>query len=91
MMATLEKLAAIVKRHSSPTIDRGDAHGARGQAGYVIYENAFPFIAAEMAKALTDLSLVAEFINENAELRNQVAGFSDELLRLRQKVAHLEG
>ena len=32
-----------IKMHTSPTIDRGDAHGAQGQAGAILYANSEPF------------------------------------------------
>jgi hypothetical protein len=49
-----EVIAAALKEFSSPTVDRGDAHGARGQPGYIIWQNQIGFIAAKIADAILD-------------------------------------
>ena len=35
---------------SSPTVDRGDSHGARGQPGWIIWASSIDFIAAQIAR-----------------------------------------
>jgi hypothetical protein len=44
-----ETLEAVIQRHSSPAYDRGDAHGAKGQRGYIVWESEIGFIAANLA------------------------------------------
>ena len=52
----IEQFHQIVKEairsHSSPGIDRSDAHGCRGQAAYHVVDNHVGFIAHAIAKAI---------------------------------------
>lgn len=41
--------------NSSPTIDMGDSHGARGQPGFITYENHYGHVAADILRGLSEM------------------------------------
>lgn len=47
--AALDAVRSILCKFSSPTVGRGDVHGGIG--GIVVYDDQWPFIAAELAQA----------------------------------------
>jgi len=63
-MSTTERQTEIVRNaimmNSSPSIDRSDAHGCRGQAAYHVVDNHVGFIAQDIAQ---------KFAEEKLELR----------------------
>jgi hypothetical protein len=42
--ALLDGIFEAFRAHSSPTYDRGDAHGARGQSGIIVWRHSHEFI-----------------------------------------------
>jgi len=40
------------RQHSSPTVDMGDAHGAKGQGGMIVWQSSHGFIRAGIARAI---------------------------------------
>ena len=43
------------RAHSSPTVDHGDAHSARGQSGMIIWQTSHQFIRATISELIRGL------------------------------------
>lgn len=44
----VDHLRAVLEMQASPTIDRGDSHGARGQKGWIVWESSLALVAAAL-------------------------------------------
>jgi hypothetical protein len=59
--ASAEEVLEIVRNaimtHSSPSVDRSDAHGCKGQAAHFVVDNHVQFIAQEIAERLVEPAL----------------------------------
>jgi hypothetical protein len=48
----IDLILEAFRMHSSPTYDRGDAHGDRGQSGMIVWKSSHPFIREAIKAAL---------------------------------------
>ena len=48
------KIKSAIRDHSSPAIDRGDAHGAKSQTGCIVWENHMPFVVEAIKRAIRE-------------------------------------
>ena len=53
----LDAIFEAFRSHSSPTVDMGDSHGARGQSGMLIWKSSHPFIRRAILDAMIDVGL----------------------------------
>jgi hypothetical protein len=82
MMSTpdefLDAIFEAFRSHSSPTVDMGDSHGARGQGGMFILKSSYPFIRRAITDALVEvgLRLLAEEVIEEAREEARESGIA---------------
>lgn len=55
-----EILKSLIRKHSSPTVGKGDTHGS--QPGYIIYDNELKFIVAGLKKYLQAEALAQDAV-----------------------------
>ena len=51
--ALLDGIFEAFRAHSSPTYDRGDSHGERGQGGMMVWKSSHKFIRQQIRDGLT--------------------------------------
>jgi len=58
----LEELSGVVRgvlsKFASPTVDKSNVHGARGQVGYVVWESELPIITAMLVSNMAAFAAV---------------------------------
>jgi hypothetical protein len=58
MARVREIVIRTLMEHSSPTVDRGDAHGARGQSGYIVWTSSINGIVARIVREISAIAKV---------------------------------
>lgn len=73
--AFVEIVRGALALHSSPTIDRGDSHGARNQGGYIVYANGVGGLAQAIFEEMVGGRAPPERLSDvlRAELRAKLA------------------
>lgn len=76
--AKARALLDTIKLNSSPAIDRGDAHGSRGQCGFILWKNHEPFVLGEILATL-------QSAHAAGHAKGDAAGFERGLREARNK------